>query len=71
MSRLPLDLAAEICGIQPGTVRRWVFDGRITRHWDGYDLDELLTIRDHRDLDALRIRAGLRRVALVPPANGV
>lgn len=58
MSRVDLALAAEICHVQPGTIRRWVFDGRLKRHWNGYDYDELIGVRDGRDIDALLVRAG-------------
>jgi hypothetical protein len=57
--RVPLDTAASICGVQPVTIRRWVFDGRIIRHDDGYDVDELLHWIDARNPDALMVRAGL------------
>lgn len=60
MSRLPLDLAAEVCGVLPGTLRRWVFDGHVRRHWDGFDFDEIIAYRDTRDADALYSRAGLK-----------
>lgn len=60
MTRLSLDLAAHICGVQPGTIRRWVHDGRVTRHWNGYDLDQLIAARDNRDFRKLLDRAGIR-----------
>lgn len=59
MSRVPLEQAAEICGVQAGTIRRWVFDGRIRRHWNGYDFDELIAVRNGRDLAQLAARAGV------------
>lgn len=60
MNRVPLAEAAEICGVRPGTIRRWVHDGRLERHWNGYDYDELIAIRESRSLDALASRAGIR-----------
>lgn len=60
MSRVPLAEAAEIAGVKPGTIRRWVYDGRLRRYWDGYDFDELIAVRDARDPDALYSRAGLK-----------
>jgi hypothetical protein len=59
VTRLPLDIAAMVAGVKPGTVRRWVHDGHVTRHRDGYDLDELIAYRDSRDLHALAARAGV------------
>lgn len=59
MARVDLATAASICGVRPGTVRRWVFDKRITRHADGYDVHELLQWIDARNPDALYVRAGL------------
>lgn len=61
MNRVTLDLAAQICTVKPGTIRRWVHDGRLTRHRDGYDFDELIALRDGRDLHALCTRAGIRK----------
>ena len=61
MSRVPLAEAALIVGVKPGTIRRWVHDGRLTRHWDGYDFDDLIKARDSRSLDALCVRAGITR----------
>jgi hypothetical protein len=58
MSRVPLTQAAEMCGVKPATIRRWVHDGHITRHWNGYDFNELIDYRDTRNLDALAVRAG-------------
>lgn len=59
MKHVPLDVAAAICKVQPGTVRQWVKRGVVTRHTDGYDVYELLhwvdvqrrnqMIRDTRD----------------------
>lgn len=57
--RVPLTLAASISGVKPGTIRRWVHDGRIIRHDDGYDVDELLHWIDARNPDALLSRAGI------------
>lgn len=57
--RVPLTDAAGICGVKPGTIRRWVHDGRVIRHPDGYDVDELLQWIDARNPDALLVRAGL------------
>jgi predicted site-specific integrase-resolvase len=59
MSRVQLDQAADICRVKPGTIRRWVHDGRLTRHWNGYDFDELIRIRDSRDIAQLAARAGI------------
>ena len=58
MSRLSLDLAALACNVKPATIRRWVHDGHITRHWNGYDFDELIDYRDSRNLAAVAVRAG-------------
>lgn len=55
-----LALAAEICRVKPETVRRWVYDKKVTQYRDGFDVDELLDWRDRRDPDALYSRAGLR-----------
>jgi hypothetical protein len=57
--RVPLATAASICGVKPGTIRRWVYDQRVTRHNDGYDVDELLHWIDARNPDALMVRAGM------------
>lgn len=58
--RIDLELAAAICQVKPGTIRRWVNDGRIHRYHDGYDYDELIAARDSRSLDALMSRAGIK-----------
>lgn len=58
-ARVPLDVAATICGVKPGTIRRWVYDQRIIRHPDGYDVHELLLWVDARNPNALMVRAGL------------
>lgn len=55
-----LQTAVSICGVKPGTIRKWVFDGRIIRHDDGYDVDELLQWIDTRNPEALYSRAGLK-----------
>lgn len=60
MARVDLQIAANICGVKPGTIRRWVHDHRVTRHPDGYDVDELLHWIDARNPDALYSRAGLK-----------
>lgn len=60
MTRVPLAEAAEICDVKPGTIRRWVHDGRLARHWNGYDLTELIGVRDSRSLDALASRHGVK-----------
>lgn len=60
MNRLPLDLAAEVAGVLPGTLRRWVFDGHVRRHWDGFDFAEVIAYRDARDLSCLAARAGVK-----------
>lgn len=69
--RVPLNLAAAICGVKPGTIRRWVHDRRIIRHHDEctdpaactgedyYDVHELLQWIDARNPDALMVRAGV------------
>lgn len=61
--RVHLDAAASICGVKPGTIRKWVFDGRIIRHTDEgdgeYDVHELLAWVDARNPDALMVRAGV------------
>ena len=63
MTLVPLDIAATICGVKPGTIRRWVHDKRIIRHrYDGhgeYDVHELLHWIEARNPDALMVRAGL------------
>lgn len=63
MTLVPLDVAATICGVKPGTIRRWVHDKRITRHqhdgWGEYDVHELLHWIDARNPDALMVRAGM------------
>lgn len=70
--RVPLRLAASICGVQPATIRRWVYDGRVIRHpdcctdgltctgQDYYDVHELLQWIDARNPDALMSRAGIK-----------
>lgn len=70
--RVDLAKAAHICGVKPGTIRKWVFDGRISRHPDEcvhadlcsgqefYDVDELLHWIDARNPEALYSRAGLK-----------
>lgn len=58
--RVDLALAAEICRVKPGTIRRWVHDRRVTRHRDGYDVDELIDARDSRSMEKLLDRAGIR-----------
>lgn len=64
MTLVPLDVAATICGVKPGTIRRWVHDRHITRHpHDGhgeYDVSELLHWIDTRNPDALYSRYGLK-----------
>lgn len=60
MTRLNLHEAALVAGVRPGTIRRWVHDGRLTRHWNGYNLADLVTARDARDLTKLLDRAGIR-----------
>jgi hypothetical protein len=61
--RVPLEQAASICGVKPGTIRRWVHDSRIVRYPDDgfgeYEVDELLLWIDARNPDALMVRAGL------------
>lgn len=61
--RVPLAVAASICGVKPATLRRWVMDGRVTRHRDEgdgeYDVHELLQWIDARNPDALATRAGM------------
>lgn len=42
MTRVPLDVAATIAEVQPGTVRVWLTRGLITRHPHGIDLYELM-----------------------------
>lgn len=70
MSRLPLDLAAEVCGIRPSTLRRWVFEGHVVRHWDGFDFDELIAYRDSRNLSCLAARAGVKHPETVGVSLG-
>ena len=64
MTLVPLDVAARICGVKPGTIRRWVHDGHIIRHaYDGhgrYDVRELLHWVQARDPQALYSRFGLK-----------
>lgn len=69
--RVNLSKAANICGVQPGTIRKWVHDRRIIRHPDEctrpdlctgedyYDVAELLHWIDARNPDALMVRAGI------------
>lgn len=59
MGRVPPDEAAVIAGVKPATLRRWVREGRLRRHWFGYDFDELIAARDARDMAALYSRAGI------------
>lgn len=76
MSRLPLDLAAEVCGVRPATLRRWALDGHVSRYWDGFDFDEIVAYRDTRSLQCLAARAGVKHpetvgVSLVAPQTRV
>lgn len=59
MQRVDLHVAATICGVKPGTIRKWVFDKVIVRYPDGYDVYELLHWVDARSTDALMVRAGI------------
>lgn len=68
--RVPLADAASICGVKPGTIRRWGVDKRITvelrwnyasKRWNAwYDVDELLHWVAARNPDALYSVAGLK-----------
>lgn len=60
MSRVDRELAAEICTVKTATIRKWVQRGQLHRYWNGYDYDELIALRNRRDLDALCSRAGIR-----------
>ena len=64
--RVPLDTACSICGVQPGTVYRWVHDGTIRSfpsddgtpgRW--YDVYELLHWIDTRNPDGVALQAGV------------
>lgn len=60
MKHVPAELAAHAAGVSAATIRKWVQRGKLTRHRDGFDLNELLACVDSRDFDALLSRAGIK-----------
>lgn len=59
--RLTAAEAARFVGITRTSLHRWVRQGRITRHPDGYDIAELLAAEAARNHDALMTRAGIKK----------
>jgi hypothetical protein len=56
-----LDVAATIAGVQKRTIYKWMREGRLTRHMQGFLLTEILAAEKSRGLDALLKRAGIKR----------
>jgi hypothetical protein len=61
MTRLRPHLAGQLLGLSPRTLHKWAREGRIVRHWDGFELADLLAAESTRDQRALLIRAGIAR----------
>jgi len=61
MNRLTAADAAHAFNVTRRTIHRWASEGRIHRHWNGYDLHELNQAEASRSEWALRLRAGLRQ----------
>jgi predicted site-specific integrase-resolvase len=61
VTRLRPHLAAKVFGISPRTLHKWAREGRIVRHSDGFDLEDLLQAEASRDQAALMARAGIPR----------
>jgi hypothetical protein len=60
VTRVPLDIAAKIAEVRPGTIRQWVNRGVINRYEDGYETAEILLWIDHeRSQMMYEVRMGL------------
>lgn len=60
MTRLSPELAALLFGLSPRTLHKWAREGRIVRHKDGFEIDDLLVAEASRDASALFSRAGIK-----------
>jgi hypothetical protein len=60
VTRLSPKLAAQAIGVEPQTLHKWAREGRITRHPDGFELEELMAAEASRNGDALLSRAGVK-----------
>lgn len=54
--RVPIDVAAKIAGVSQATIRSWVHRKLITRHWDGFDVKDLIDRVDTRDPKMTELR---------------
>lgn len=60
MTRLSPRDAARVLKISPRTLHKWAREGRIERHPDGFELQDLLAAEASRNGDALMVRAGIK-----------
>jgi hypothetical protein len=58
VTRVSAPHAAKVAGITRTSFLRWVRQGRVTRHPDGYELAEVLAAVEARDVEALLIGLG-------------